>query len=312
MCLYCALVWSSLPLSHAAGFFLSARTDDHTRYLDASHLEKGRPVGEQHWSCHQVAREEAEDQSHSSNVAVLIPFREQMGKERQRELGALLQVLEANAKTHANAAQPTQFRFFVAEQSDKGGFNRGMLMNIAFDRASRHFKGQPFSAIATDCDFVPDDHMMKWYTKVGDSPLHLANYAYCPGFGGVTVFSAEQYREINGYSNDMWGWGGEDDDAMDRWMAHPERRVIAPAGDERFKDLGKMLQTVTFRDKRDYAHTVASWKEDDANQRWVSNGLSNLDYKVVGNATAGRAAGLMELPGLVEHVVVELPAPQVL
>lgn len=297
------ILWSLLHLSEGAGLLLSARNSGGSAAVRRLRPEPGTPVGGQHWSCHQVEREEAESQGHSPNVAVLIPFREQAGKERQRELNQLLKVLEANARTHANATQPSRFKFFVAEQSPKGGFNRGMLMNVAFDRASRYFNDQAFSAIATDCDFVPDERMARWYTKVGKSPLHLANYAYCPGFGGVTIFSADQYREINGYSNDMWGWGGEDDDAMDRWMAHPERSVIAPAGSERFRDLGKSLQTVTYRDKRDYAHTLASWKEDDERQRWVSNGLSNLDYKLVSNVTTGDQ--------FLDHVVVELAAPQV-
>ena len=30
--------------------------------------------------------------------------------------------------------------------------------------------------------------------------------------GGVTAIRPEQYREMNGYSNQFEGWGGEDDD----------------------------------------------------------------------------------------------------
>uniref|UniRef100_A0A2H1W0R1 SFRICE_004842 n=1 Tax=Spodoptera frugiperda TaxID=7108 RepID=A0A2H1W0R1_SPOFR len=35
-------------------------------------------------------------------------------------------------------------------------------------------------------------------------------------FGGVTALTPEQYRQVNGYSNFYWDWGGEDDDLYNR------------------------------------------------------------------------------------------------
>ena len=36
---------------------------------------------------------------------------------------------------------------------------------------------------------------------------HFAEY-----FGGVSSISVRQFRQVNGFSNQYWGWGGEDDD----------------------------------------------------------------------------------------------------
>jgi hypothetical protein len=35
-------------------------------------------------------------------------------------------------------------------------------------------------------------------------------------FGGVVLFATADFRRINGYSNDYWGWGFEDNDAAER------------------------------------------------------------------------------------------------
>merc|ERR1719197_1533218 len=109
--------------------------------------------------------------------------------------------------------------------------------------------------------------MIQWYTRTGEAPIHLASYIYCPGFGGVTIFRDDQYRSMDGYSHSMWGWGGEDDDAMDRWMSDPSRIVIAPAGQARFKDLGKAEDKD--RDKAKYKQSMAVWHRDNVQQNWV-------------------------------------------
>lgn len=36
-------------------------------------------------------------------------------------------------------------------------------------------------------------------------------------FGGVSSMSKEQYLKINGFPNNYWGWGGEDDDIYNRY-----------------------------------------------------------------------------------------------
>ena len=54
--------------------------------------------------------------------------------------------------------------------------------------------------------------------------LHLVNDLRVPEgfkrthfdeyFGGVTLFPVELFKAVNGYSNEFWGWGFEDDNLM--------------------------------------------------------------------------------------------------
>jgi hypothetical protein len=42
--------------------------------------------------------------------------------------------------------------------------------------------------------------------------LSLFRLPYKDLFGGVSALTKEQFEAINGFSNEFWGWGGEDDD----------------------------------------------------------------------------------------------------
>ena len=35
-------------------------------------------------------------------------------------------------------------------------------------------------------------------------------------FGGVSAMSVKHFKLVNGFSNQFWGWGGEDDDMAKR------------------------------------------------------------------------------------------------
>lgn len=41
---------------------------------------------------------------------------------------------------------------------------------------------------------------------------------YAGYFGGVSGLSKKQFLKINGFPNEYWGWGGEDDDIYNRWV----------------------------------------------------------------------------------------------
>ena len=112
-----------------------------------------------------------------------------------------------------------QFELIIVEQKDSKPFNRGKLLNIGFQKA---VEINCTYVIFHDVDMLPYEVDYSYSNKV----LHMAtdfisdtNYhkeIFNSYFGGVTLFPIEIFQKINGYSNDYWGWGFEDDDLLKR------------------------------------------------------------------------------------------------
>lgn len=110
----------------------------------------------------------------------------------------------------------------VVEQDDAKLFNRGKLLNIGFLRAVK--EGCDY-VVFHDLDMIP----IKVDYSYSDLPLHMATdlistdktfsrQNFDTYFGGVTLFPVGVFSAINGYSNDYWGWGFEDDDLFKRCL----------------------------------------------------------------------------------------------
>jgi hypothetical protein len=114
-------------------------------------------------------------------------------------------------------------KFYIGHQVDDKLFNRGAMKNIA-----AHY------AFNDGCDYIAwhDVDMLPLedadYSYPEKYPIHIAtklskyNYGlgYDQYFGGVILFTKEQVEKTNGYSNDYWDWGQEDDDLF--WRCHYE------------------------------------------------------------------------------------------
>lgn len=116
------------------------------------------------------------------------------------------------------------FKIFVCNQTDTKPFNRGKTKNIAFDIARK--EGYDYFAFH-DIDLLPEDSSCD-YSYPDDNPRHLAfhlpdygfDISYQDTFGGVVIFTKDQFEKVNGYYNDYWGWGAEDDDLFYRCKKH--------------------------------------------------------------------------------------------
>jgi hypothetical protein len=111
------------------------------------------------------------------------------------------------------------YYLIIVEQDDEKSFNRGKLLNIGTIYAKK--LGCDY-VVFHDLDMLPEEVDYSY----SDTPLHLATnligtedfnrIVFDQYFGGVTLFPIKTFEEINGYSNNYWGWGYEDDDLLYR------------------------------------------------------------------------------------------------
>lgn len=144
-------------------------------------------------------------QKSNHKLGIIVPYRD-----RPQQLKRFVTHME-------NYLEEYDYQIFVIEQGDDKSFNRGKLLNVGHEIASKN--GCDYFAFH-DVDMLPEDVDYS-YT---DKPLHLATHlqehdyetTYFDYFGGVTLFNREDFETINGYSNEYWGWGFEDDDLLVR------------------------------------------------------------------------------------------------
>jgi hypothetical protein len=150
----------------------------------------------------------------SHKLGICIPYRN-----RKEHLEQLVPRLSKHL-----TEQGIEHKFYVGHQVDDKLFNRGAMKNIAAQYAFND--GCDYIAWH-DVDMVPLETYCD-YSYPEENPIHIAtklskyNYGlgYDQYFGGVVLFTKEQVEKTNGYSNDYWDWGMEDDDLF--WRCYFE------------------------------------------------------------------------------------------
>jgi len=232
-----------------------------------------------------------------------VPFREQYPlQDRQGQLQRFIPHMES----FLNIQNCRAVIVIVEQTMDERKFNRGQLLNIGFKLAQKTFPGLT-SVILHDVDLLPSFELRLAYARPPpvSSVVHLASvwskYNY-PGFiGGVLSLRPQDFECVNGYPNDYWGWGLEDDQLGLR-IAHCKLRVLCvkrgsfvdidPENMKTILETGEELrQHISWYNPKLFQRGELSLDEN-----WSQNGLCNLRYKIVQSS----------VQGIVQHFVVQL------
>lgn len=185
-------------------------------------LEPGASFSPIEWKLARLYRTLVFQKGVGRKVAIVVPFRDQHAA--QKRAAHLAQFIPYMCSFMARALVP--FHIYIVEQSDDGRkFNRGKLLNAGYEIARQAGSDGCSAFIFHDVDLLPDNDLLPHYrcgaTSFATTPNHIARVwsrynANADYVGGVTAFSAECFERLNGFPNNFWGWGGEDDEVRNR------------------------------------------------------------------------------------------------
>ncbi|XP_071995006.1 beta-1,4-galactosyltransferase 4 [Engystomops pustulosus] len=202
-------------------------------------------------------------------VAILIPHRN-----REKHLLYLLDNLHPFLQR-----QQLDYAIYVIHQAGDVKFNRAKLLNIGYLEALKEYNWDCF--IFHDVDLVPEND---FNTYLCDSePKHLVvgrnvtgyRLRYEGYFGGVTAMTRKQIEKVNGYSNNYWGWGGEDDDLRYR-VEFEKMFVVRPS-----PEIARYTMIFHGRDAGNEVNKERMQLLRKASKVWRSDGLNSCTYKLL-------------------------------
>jgi hypothetical protein len=121
------------------------------------------------------------------------------------------------------------YRVVIVEQDGNGPFNRGALKNVGFALGAAEsdytcFHDIDFLPIWADYSYADEPSVIVWYgvetRPIAPGKTHRVDVVDMETFFGAVVLTPNKlFTAINGYSNEYWGWGFEDNDVRRRFLA---------------------------------------------------------------------------------------------
>lgn len=157
-------------------------------------------------------------------------------------------------------------KIVIVEQFDDKPFNRAKLLNIgALEIESTHYCFHDIDMIPVKVDYSPADvaHLAGRASQFG------YKMPYSTYFGGVTIFSDKVFKSVNGYSNEFWGWGSEDDEMYNNVVNNGYKVEFR---DCRFRSLHHSPADRSHHNKNILLNLAGRSKDD---------GLNNCKYELI-------------------------------
>ncbi|XP_068460310.1 beta-1,4-galactosyltransferase 1 [Clinocottus analis] len=204
-----------------------------------------------------------------TKVAIIIPFRK-----REEHLKFWLYYLHPILQR-----QQLDYGVYVINQDGDRVFNRAKLLNVGYLEALKEDDYDCF--VFSDVDLIPMDDRNTY--RCFSQPRHLSvsmdkfgfRLPYNQYFGGVSSMSKEQYLKINGFPNNYWGWGGEDDDIYNR-LSSKGMSISRPSA-----EVGKCRMIRHNRDKQNDPNPQRFNRIAHTRDTMHTDGINSLSYRVL-------------------------------
>jgi len=209
-----------------------------------------------------------------TKIAIIVPYRDNKEQERAQQLKKFIEHFKEFLKGF-------NYKIFIIEQAEHNiKFNRGKTLNIGIEKAI----AQGFDVIIShDVDIYPRSDMLPYYSCIPKYPNHIGNvwktkYTQWEFVGGILSMTPKQLKVVNGYPNNFWGWGGEDDALYNR-ITKKIGKVLKPESGtvNEWEHNNSPPNKTNIHKKENILVDLINWKKDGLNSSKY-NTLEIVDY----------------------------------
>ena len=211
----------------------------------------------------------------TSTTVIIVPFRDSGDQDRGEQLAQFIEHYK-------------NINILVVEQSEQDKFNRGMLLNIGVDYLTRELPNVN-TFVVHDVDILlPEDIVDRYYGEDGKDLVHLGRLIkddkYTAGkkdyfLGRVLRISKSKFKQMNGFPNTFYGWGGEDDALIHRIGSTEVYRPDEPKTGIEMKTRNDILPN-KIKDRME-GNKIEQLILDDI--QWKIDGVNSLQYVIENN-----------------------------
>jgi hypothetical protein len=218
------------------------------------------------------------------NIAIITCFRDTGDGLREKQRKIFIKLMNNILKPYCN------FHIYIIEQSnDNEKFNIGKLKNIGFKISCDKDKYDNF--IFSDIDTIPDYDLVPYFLKKMDYPISLAvrgtryeelDFKTKNIFVGALIgFQKNIFEQINGYPNNMYGWGGEDEALITRLTSNNFTKIYYPKVGNIIDFEESNMKTLNLKNKLKIIdkEMIKYEKLYEDLSSWNKNGINSLNYK---------------------------------
>jgi len=127
---------------------------------------------------------------------IFIPYRD-----REKHLDYFVNNLAPRLNEYINS-----LKIVIVEQGNDKKFNRGKLLNVGF----MEYKKQIGYLYQHDIDVIPSDETIKKIYTLETGEIIRISAPHATSLGCIVKMSKDNFIKMNGYPNNIWGWGIED------------------------------------------------------------------------------------------------------
>jgi hypothetical protein len=241
-----------------------------------------------HWMRYKIYRSRKktaiiDTPSYDKKLSIIVPY-------RHRE--EHLKIFPAYLHKFLNS-EKIKHKIFIIEQHDNKPFNRAKLLNVGASLAMDqhdYFCFHDIDMLPQTATYAYINHPLLLANSVSQFDIESNHPTY---FSGAILLTKKDLVKTNGFSNQYWHWGGEDDDFLmrcllsgltpvaykeGRFQSLPHKKTVTQTADGSYHEDEKTiayLDTLYQKNKQRYKRMRRGVTD------FQHEGLNTLQYKIV-------------------------------